>query len=223
MTPPLAQQAPRFARGDAPRAPAPVPPGDTYARVAAFVEAEIAVRLPPSKRMMVAGRLRRRMVELGFATLDDYMTYLFHGGGLEAERIEIFDAVTTNKTDFFREPSHFDHLAATALPEARARRRGTSRPVKMWSAAASTGAEAWFMAMTAAEHARTAGDLAWAVLATDINTRVIRDARRAVYAAHMLAPVPADLRARWTMEGRAAQAGQCRIVPELRRHVRFAR
>ncbi|GAA0304739.1 CheR family methyltransferase [Rhodovulum strictum] len=195
---------------------------DAFGRFAAFVEAEIGVRLPPSKRMMVAGRLRRRMTELGHATLDDYIRHLFRDGALEAERTEIFDAVTTNKTDFFREPAHFRHLSDSALPEAIARRRDGRQPVKLWSAAASTGAEAWTMAICAAEHARVSGPFNWAILATDINTRVIRDARRAVYPDTMLAPVPPDLRARWMMRGCDDQSGQWRIVPELRRHVCFA-
>ncbi|MCO8145847.1 chemotaxis protein CheR [Rhodovulum tesquicola] len=196
--------------------------GDAFGRFAAYVEAEIGVRLPPSKRMMVAGRLRRRMAELGFATLDDYIRHLFRDGALDAERTEIFDAVTTNKTDFFREPTHFRHLSDSALPEAITRRRGTRQPVKLWSAAASTGAEAWTMAICAAEHARATGPFDWAILATDINTRVLRDARRAVYPDPMLAPVPPDLRERWVMRGREGQSGQSRIVPELRRRVRFA-
>ncbi|TCO71602.1 CheR family methyltransferase [Rhodovulum euryhalinum] len=197
------------------------PAGDIFGRFAAYVEAEIGVRLAPSKRMMVAGRLRRRMVELGYATLEDYMRHLFRDGALDAERTEIFDAVTTNKTDFFREPSHFAHLTAEALPQAIARRGGTHRPVKMWSAAASTGAEAWTMAICAGEYARAAGAFAWAILATDINTRVIGTARRAIYSDQILAPVPPELRARWTMQGQGAQIGHARIVPELRRHVRF--
>jgi len=198
------------------------PCGDGFARFAAFVEGEIGVRLSPGKRMMVAGRLRRRIAELGMATLDDYLQHLFRDGALDSERTEIFDAVTTNKTDFFREPSHFEHLVDEALPQAVARRHGTGQPVKMWSAAASTGAEAWTMAICAAEHARTNGDFAWAVRATDINTRVLETARRAIYSDQMLAPVRLDLRARWTMAGRGAQTGQARIVPDLRRHVRFA-
>lgn len=199
------------------------PAGGDFARFAAFVEGEIGVRLPPAKRTMVEGRLRRRMAELGLADLDAYLDRLFRGGALDEERTAIFDAVTTNKTDFFREPSHFSHLVGDALPSALARRRGRGRPVKLWSAAASTGAEAWTMAMCVASFAESGGDFPWAILATDVNTAVLATARRAVYSDQTVAPVAPELRRRWMMQGQDGQSGQWRIVPELRRRVRFAR
>ncbi|TDX21674.1 CheR family methyltransferase [Rhodovulum visakhapatnamense] len=200
---------------------APRRAGSGFARFAAFVEAEIGVRLSEKKRTMVDGRLRRRMSQLGISDLDSYFRHLFEDGALDEERTAIFDAVTTNKTDFFRESAHFDHLMDVAAPAAIARRSGTGQPVKVWSAAASTGPEAWSIAMCLASLADRDGAFNWAILATDINTEVLAIARRAIYPESMLGPLRPEDRQRWLMQGHGDHRGSWRIVPELRRRVRF--
>ncbi|MCF3932958.1 chemotaxis protein CheR [Acuticoccus sp. M5D2P5] len=188
-----------------------------FDKLTALIRREIGVRLPTSKRQMVESRLRRRIVDTGFTTLDDYMAHLFDHDGLADELDVIFDAVTTNKTDFFREPAHFEFLAERILP---ARRPGGARFFKVWSAAASCGAEAWSTAMVLADHHH---EIRWSVLGTDINTRVIAQARRAIYPSEQLAPVPRHLRERYVMIGTGEMTGSCRIHPDLRRRVSFNR
>src|SRR6478609_5278020 len=75
------------------------------------------IKMPQTKMTMLEGRLRRRLRVTGMPTFDSYCDYIFKDGGLESESIFLIDAVTTNKTDFFREPKHFDYLTRTALPE----------------------------------------------------------------------------------------------------------
>lgn len=191
-----------------------------YTRFAALIRDEIGVRLPANKQLMVESRLRRRMLAMGFTQAEDYFRYLFVDGGFDAERDIIFDAVTTNKTDFFREKSHFDVLTQTVLPEARRRRAGRG-PVKIWSAAASTGAEAYTISMVAQTCAEEGPAFHWAILGTDINLEVLDRARNAIYATDVIAPVPDRYRDRFLMQGQGPQAGHWRIVPELRRRIRF--
>lgn len=186
-----------------------------------YVRKEIGVTLSDAKRSMVQTRMQRHISQLGFADFDDYLIYLFKEGGIESERADIFNAVTTNKTDFYREPPHFEHFNNEALPAAIARRRARPGPVKVWSAAASTGAEAWTIAFLMAEYARLHGAFRWAIVGTDINTSVLETARRAIYPDTVLAPVPRDVRGRWVREGSGKFTGQGRIVPELRKCVRF--
>ncbi|MGO4855393.1 CheR family methyltransferase [Phaeovulum sp. W22_SRMD_FR3] len=194
-----------------------------YGRFAALVRDEIGVKLPPTKQLMVESRLRRRMINLGYATVQDYFQHLFAEGGLEAERDVIFDAVTTNKTDFFREISHFEILAKTVLPAAHQRRRTSGGMTKIWSAAASTGAEAYTMAMVSQLYAEATPGFGWGVLGTDINTEVLRQACTAVYSTETIAPVPPALREQFLMRGEGEQSGSWRIVPELRRRTQFQR
>lgn len=184
-----------------------------------FVRLEIGVNLSTAKRTMIEGRFHRRLLELGLKDFDAYLVWLFEEGALDRERDAIFDAITTNKTDFFREPEHFQILRSECLPRFHA--SGRTR-CKIWSAAASIGAEAWTIAVVLAEEAR-AMPFDWAILGTDINASVLETARRAIYPDEMLRPVPTVLRARYFLRGQAEFAQSARVVPDLRRRVRFQR
>lgn len=188
-----------------------------------MVQEAIGVRLPASKRLMVESRLGRRMRELGFTSAEDYFRHIFDGGALEEELGTIFDAVTTNKTDFFREAEHFIQLTEKLIPARLSKRKasGAGSMFKVWSAAASTGAEAYTAAMVLADRASRRGEFEWGILGTDINTRVLAEARRAIYPAATIAPVPAPFRERFLMRGHGERVGQWRIIPGLRRRVRF--
>jgi chemotaxis protein methyltransferase CheR len=196
-----------------------------YARIAHLVSDHAGIRLPPTKRTMVEGRLRKRMRTLGYNQLTEYCAFLFEQGGLDAEFIHLIDAVTTNKTDFFREIEHFTFLAKEIVPALVDMRRPREKlQIKLWSAASSTGAEAYTIAMVMAELASRQGDLNFEVLGTDISTEVLDQAKLGIYPKEMIAPVPAEMRGRHVMHGRTAERrGEVRIVPELRRKVRFVR
>ena len=195
-----------------------------FSRIAQLVEGESGIKLPSGKRLMVEGRLRKRVRSLGLPNFDAYCERLFSAEGHEQELTHLINAVTTNKTDFFREPEHFDLLVERMVPELIAARRSESQPLlKVWSAASSTGAEAFTLAMVLSELRRQRSDFRFAILGTDISTSVIAQGRRAVYSAEMIAPVPPDMQARYVMHSRrAGPRREVRIVPELRRLVNFA-
>jgi len=188
-----------------------------FLTLARLLESHTGIRLPPSKRLMLEGRLRRRVRALGLANLAEYGEAIFKDGRLEEEFDSVIDCATTNKTDFFREPEHFVFLRQQAIPSAL---RSTGHALKFWSAAASNGAEAYTIAMVAAEALGLDGRT-FSVLGTDISREVIAEARRAIYPADFAAPIPAPLRDRYLMMSRDARRREVRIVPELRRVVRF--
>lgn len=196
-----------------------------FKRIADLIGEEVGIKLPPAKRLMVEGRLRKRVRALGLGCLDDYGAYLFQRDGLAAERPFLINAVTTNKTDFFREPEHFDLLEQRLVPDLIALRRGERKPVlKIWSAASSTGAEAYTLAMVLADLAAQRQDFRFAILGTDISTAVLEQGVRAVYPTELVAPVPPGKQQRYLMHGRKPGARpEVRVVPELRRLVRFDR
>jgi len=195
-------------------------PGD-FQRLAEFINSYSGIKMPASKRLMLEGRLRRRLRATGIASFADYCDHLFEGAGLETEALYLIDAVTTNKTDFFREPTHFDALTRTVLPDLQNRGHNSLR---IWSAACSIGAEPYTIAMVCADYAETQapGPLKTFILATDLSTDVLRAARHGVYPAAMVAPVPPNLRRRY-MRGSASDRAQARVIPELRAMVGFAR
>lgn len=195
------------------------PARNHYERFARLVQETIGVTLPPSKRTMIEGRLRRRMTALDKPNLEAYFAHLFDDGALRSELDLIVDAVTTNKTDFFREPEHFDVLRRICIP---AFHKSGRRVFKLWSAAASIGAEAWTAAIELAEAAADQ-PMDWVVLGTDINTEVLKTARLAIYQDSFIRPVPPALRERYFMRGRGPRRDEWRVNPSLRARVRFAR
>lgn len=192
-----------------------------YTRLCALIYEQVGIRLGADKKTMVEGRLRRRLKALDMPTYSQYCDFLFHGQGMKAELVPLIDVVTTNKTDFFREPGHFDFLSGTMLPEWVARDHG--RPFTIWSAGCSTGEEPYTMAIVLSEFAGTHPGFRFRVMATDISTAVLAKAEMAVYSAEAVAAIPSALRRKYFMASRDPASNRVRVVPELRRLVEFRR
>lgn len=170
---------------------------------------------------MLEGRLRKRLRVCDIGTFDEYCDYLFDHNGLEREAIFLIDAVTTNKTDFFREPVHFEYLIDTALPDLMPMVNGKLR---VWSAACSVGAEPYTLAMVLSEmQSPKGGNLDYQIIATDLSTEVLETARKAIYPVSMISPVPFNLRRKYVMDHVDSSRGEVRIDPALRKKVGFGR
>ena len=191
-----------------------------YGRLSQLIHQYSGIKMPPNKQVMLAGRLRRRLLALELSNLDAYCDFIFDMGGLEVEIIHLINAVSTNKTDFFREPAHFDYLMNEALPELAAAGR---RQIKAWSAAASTGAEAYTLAMLLEEHRRTRNGPEYSILATDICTDVLELAHAGRFPASMITPIPIELRRKYVMQPRDPKTDQLRMSPQLRAKITVAR
>ena len=191
-----------------------------FTRLAAHIYEVSGIKMPETKKTMLEGRLRRRLRAVGVDTLDGYCDYLFTGNNLAAEGLHLINAVTTNKTDFFREPAHFDYLVDHALPALQAR---GIRTLRAWSAACSTGPEPYTMAMVLDDYAARNGGPDYGILATDLDTEVLAAARAGIYSAELVDPVPAALRQRYVMTSKDSARREVRIVPRLRSAIGFAR
>jgi len=191
-----------------------------FNRLAEFIQGYAGIKMPPAKKVLVEGRLRRRVKALGMDSMADYCHFLFHENGLSNEAVNVIDAVTTNKTEFFRESQHFNFLTQQALPQLHKDNRG--RMIKAWSAASSTGAEPYTMAMVLSGFMERQSGSDFTVYATDICTDVLAKAARGVYAEGEISPVPQDLRRRYFRRARDPHRQEVRVVPELRQKVRFS-
>lgn len=191
-----------------------------FDRLARYIYSYSGIKMPPTKLTMVEGRLRRRLRSTGIATLDAYCEFLFQDNGIEQEGVYLIDAVTTNKTDFFREPAHFDFMRDETLPALA--ERGVRR-VRAWSAACSTGAEPYTMAMVFEEFASSGTRIDYRILATDLSTDVLARAHRGIFDQDLVEPVPAPLRRKYVMQARDPDRRQVRIHPDLRSKVAFGR
>lgn len=193
-----------------------------FQRLSGFIYDELGIKMSETKRSMLSGRLAKRLRALSLPSCSEYCDFLFSPEGAEQEMVHLVNAVTTNKTDFFREPAHFDYLVRQALPELR--RCGLLGPggkLKLWSAGCSTGEEPYTLAMVLAEvQAQTPG-FGFEILATDISTRVLEVARRAVYPLERVEPVPATLRSKYLLKNKDRNNPLVRIAPELRSRVSF--
>ncbi len=195
---------------------------------AELITRELGIKMPANKAQMLQSRLMRRVRSLGLDSLDAYQHYLFHSPGRDDERVHFIDAVTTNKTDFFREPQHFDYLLKTVIPLlSRERSMNRQQPFHLWCAGCSSGEEPYTLAMLLNEHAETERtehrDFPFSLLATDISTRVLESARAGIYPSPRIAPIPEPLRKKYLRRHRNRSQDLVRVVPELRGKIGFHR
>jgi chemotaxis protein methyltransferase CheR len=193
-----------------------------YARLCDLIYREAGIALSAEKKTMLEVRIKRRLKALGLGSYVEYCELLFSRQRPQDEMLHLIDVVTTNKTDFFREPRHFDFLTARALPDLTARNRA-GRPLLLWSAGCSTGEEPYTLAMVLSEYAQTHPGFRFRILATDISTAVLAKADRGVYTSQVTAPVPAALKRKYFLRSRDRSSDLMRVVPELRQHVEFRR
>lgn len=189
-----------------------------------FIYEKCGVNLVPAKKTMLTARLSKRLRRLGMSSFHEYFDFVRSSKGRSDELFRMIDEVTTNKTDFFREPHHFDFMMSTALPRlARSARGLSSSRVNIWSAGCSSGEEPYTITMIMAEFCRSRGNGEFSILATDISTRALALAEQGIYPERLVGPVPAALKHKYLMRGKGAQEGFSRVVPELRKRVRFRR
>lgn len=191
----------------------------SFQRISDLVRAASGIQLPRTKLTMVEGRLKRLALNEGSDSVEDYCERLLAAAPGSPPHTALINAITTNKTDFFREPKHFEHLTGTVLRIMASEARPS---IRVWSAACSTGAEPYTLAMIL-ETARRAGGPAWSILATDLDTDVLRTAQRGVYPTDVLAPVPRAMQDEFIHPALDPARREVRIAPVLRNRIRFAR
>lgn len=194
-----------------------------FRSIAELVEGQVGIKLPPAKRLMLEGRLQKRVRALNHSSVNEYAERLLDGEYLDTELVHLIDCVTTNKTDFFREPSHFDFLRDVAVHELLGHRGRGAQDLKIWSAACSTGMEAYTTAIVLDNMLKTGPHFQFRILGTDISTSVLLLAKLGIYSREMIAPVPEDLAKRYFLRSRDKSSAEVRVVPELRRAVNFMR
>lgn len=172
------------------------------------------IHLAPTKKPLLCGRLAKRLRHLKLDSFGDYYS-LITSGSLPGEMEIALNLLTTNETYFFREPQHFDFLRDLA-----SRRQVAAGPMRVWSAACSTGEETYSIAMVLADALGTGAQ--WEVLGSDINTEVLSRAAAGHYAMERARHIPKDDLRRHCLKGVGSRAGSLLVDHALRRHVRFA-
>ncbi len=193
-----------------------------FQRFRVLVARQTGIALTDSKRQLVCSRLGKRLRHYGYATFGQYYEHLVGRDPEGEELLQMVNAITTNKTEFFREPHHFELLRSEVLPAMAIRAAaGAPRRLRIWSAGCSSGEEPYSIAMTLL--AAKMGIWDARILASDIDTDVLSQGQQGVYPAERLANVPRDLRERCFSRGRGRHDGLWRVRSELRDLVVFRR
>lgn len=188
-----------------------------------LVKASTGIALSEHKRNLICSRLSKRLCALGLPSFQRYHDYLIAETG-QAELENFVNAITTNKTDFYRENWHFEFLEKEIIPALKARAvRTGERRIRIWSAGCSSGEEPYTIAITLREALENL--LAWDVriLASDIDTQVLGKAAQAIYPEERVAEIPRPILERYFLKGTGAQAGLVQAVREVRNLVTFRR
>jgi len=193
-----------------------------FRRLSNFITEHTGIKLPDVKKVMLQSRLQKRLRELNMDNYKDYVEFVFSEEGLQNEMIHMLDVVSTNKTDFFREPVHFEFLEKHVLPEY-VRQFPVSRQMKIWSAGCSSGEEVYTIAITLSECKENHPGFDYRILGTDISTDILQRAINAVYKEEKVETVPAKLKKKYLLRSKDRKLKKVRIIPELRNKASFKR
>ena len=195
-----------------------------FKKIASYIEKNVGIKMPPEKRLMMQSRLTSRLKALNLDSFKKYIDYVFSGKDTDNhEIIMMIDAMTTNLTEFFREPQHFDFMRNVALPEYAAQGRGK---IKIWSAGCSTGQEPYTLSMVMSEFIRqnpTSSIRDYSVLATDISTKVLDKAASAIYPMDAVKGIPKQTMHQYFLKGKDPKNPSVRLKQEIRDRVNFMR
>ena len=177
-----------------------------FAQFQRFILDEAGITLSAAKKTLVMGRLGKRLAQHGLEHFGQYFQLLSSGRQPDEVQIAV-DLLTTNETYFFREIKHFDFLRQQALAA-----RGRGQPYRVWSAASSSGEEAYSIAMVLAD---CLPSTPWEILGTDISTRVLHGAAQALYPMERARHMPPDYLRRFCLKGTGEYEGRLLIERSL--------
>lgn len=192
-----------------------------FNKLSNFIYDEYGIKLTPVKKTMLESRLQKRLTALQIDSYKEYCDLVFSTQGKQQELIHMIDLVTTNKTDFFREPAHFDFLTTQVLPEFI--NSNPSKQLKVWSAGCSSGEEPYTLAMVLNEYAVNTQPFNYTITATDLSTQVLNKAITAVYSEERIAGIPLQLKRKYFLKSKDPQKKTVRVIPQLRNKVNISR
>lgn len=192
-----------------------------YQQLCRMVYELSGINLGDQKRELLKARLAKRFRALGYTDVRAYMD-LLRSDTSGQEIVNFLDVITTNKTDFFREPQHFDFLTQEILPNLD-RICGPGGEFRLWSAACSSGEEPYTLAIVLMQNRGLLGRRRVSIVASDLSTKVLASAQRGVYAGERVAGIPRDILTRYFQKGQNRWQGHVRVRPELRELVRYQR
>ncbi len=188
-----------------------------YTQFQAFIYEQVGITLSGDKKTLLVSRLGKRLRALELSSYQDYLDYVRGDAGQE-ELTNLLDLVSTNKTDFFREPVHFDFLRDEIIPSLE-----EMKHIRIWSSASSSGEEPYTIAMTLYDAVSNPSQWDFKVLASDISTRVLAKAAAGIYDQERIAGLDSTLVRRHFLRGKGESANQVKVKRHITDIVRFRR
>ena len=179
---------------------------------------ESGINCTDIKKALMQARLMKRIRELKLGEYEDYYDYLLEN--YDTEKVNLINCITTNKTDFFREPAHFGYLAETIIP---AYANSKKKTIRIWSAGCSTGEEPYSIAITVLEACRRGYSPDIKILATDIDTVVLNKAEQGVFKGEVVDDIDMETLKKYFYRGRGENEGLFKIKEPVRKIVYFRR
>ncbi|HEX2394542.1 MAG TPA: protein-glutamate O-methyltransferase CheR [Bacteroidales bacterium] len=190
-----------------------------FLRLSSFIMSQFGIKLPSNKKMLLQCRLQKRIRALHHKTFKEYVDFVLSAGGQKEEVSKMIDAVSTNKTDFFREPVHFEFLLNEGLDKYL--EVSGNKKLSIWSAGCSSGEEPYSIAMTLKEYATIRKFVDFNILATDISESVLQHAVVGIYTEDKTQSFPPDYKQKYLLKGKNEYEQKVRISSELRSKIEF--
>jgi len=191
-----------------------------FAKLSSFIYQQYGIKMPPIKKTLLESRLHKRLNNLQMSSFKEYIDMILKSKQSDYEIISMVNAITTNKTEFFRESAHFNFLSSHILP---AMSEKNNKQVKIWSAGCSSGEEVYTIAMVLNEFCEQHSELDYSILGTDISTDVLDKALTAVYPEERLEGIPLFLKRKYFLRSKDPVKRTVRVMPQLRKKANFSR
>ena len=194
---------------------------DSFNRLTSFITREYGIKLPKAKKSMLESRLNRKVKSLGMENYQQFLDFIFSDEGKQNELFNVIDLITTNKTDFYREPAHFQYLKDFFLPDYI--NKNGYRNLSVWSAGCSTGEEPYTLMMVLEEFKKKLTPFTYSLMASDISIKVIQTAYQGIYHKDRIADIPAELKHAYFLRSKNKDGNLVRVKPEFRKKIIYKR
>ncbi len=196
---------------------------EQFQSIAKFIETNVGIKMPDSKKLMVQSRLYNRLKSLNMKNFEQYISYVFSNTPDAQEEIALMiNAITTNLTHFFRESQHFDYMTQVVLPELT--NKGIPK-VELWSAGCSSGEEPYTLSIVMQEFiSKNTGAIKdYRIYATDISSRVLGIATNAVYTMESIKDLDFNIKKKYFLKSKNPAEQKVRVNKDTRLKVTFNR
>lgn len=191
-----------------------------FRKISEFIQNNFGIKLPDQKRIMVQGRLHKRLASLEMISFGQYVSYLFSEEGMQKEIPVMVDLISTNKTNFFREAVHFNVLTDVVLQEFINSKSFST--LKVWSAGCSSGEEVYTLGIVINEFFQNNKGYQYRLFGTDISRRMLEKASKAIYDTRDVETIPFHLKKKYILKHKNKTIQKVRMAPELRNKADFA-